>query len=326
MLANNGWNDEKRDTQHESENIMNQSSPVVSLIIPFHNREEMLNQLIDTVPDIPEIEVIVVEDHSTEEVKIRRKFSKARMKRLSAPEGQRFAGAARNQGMRVAKGKYLCFADSDDLLVTSEFEDVIQTISLRENIDVFYGLVDSFLHDTGAPGSRHMNMLWLASQVIRTDNSDFLFRMHGPIAKFIRRDFVENQQLSFSSTLVSNDVLFNFHMCAAARNFEIIEKVVYMIREGNESLTTSTRGSTERIWTRFEIQETYNQGLCQVGRRYMRCPGIGYIRQMWVLDRREAFKMMAHCAKGATPLFALWTTLRFRIARKLWSRSRRDAT
>lgn len=303
--------------------VAHKSPPVVSVIIPFHNREKMLNELLRSIPDIPEVEVIAVDDHSTDDVKIEVNFEHADFTRLCAQSNQRYAGAARNQGMAASRGEYLFFADSDDLIESNAFRTRVRDILGRVDVDIFYTQFHAFDNDTGTPGTRHLNMLWALSRARETGNRDYLFRLHVPWAKFIRRDFVEKNELTFSETDVSNDVLFNFRMCSASGRFEILDDVVYLVREGNGSLTTVR--SREGVLTRFRIQEEYNQGLISLRKRQFRSPGYTYIRQMWDIDKIEAIRMFAHCIRHASPVLSPLASLRFWISRKIWARRRNSA-
>ena len=42
---------------------------LLSIIIPHHNRQDELSELLDTVPFVEGVEVIIVDDHSEKEVK-----------------------------------------------------------------------------------------------------------------------------------------------------------------------------------------------------------------------------------------------------------------
>mgnify|MGYP000238005235 CR=1 FL=1 len=42
--------------------------PFLSIVIPCHNRRAMLGELIESIPRIDDLEVIVVDDHSTEDL------------------------------------------------------------------------------------------------------------------------------------------------------------------------------------------------------------------------------------------------------------------
>lgn len=91
-------------------------TPLVSVVIPTFNRVDLVGQAIDSVlaQTLDDFEIIVVDDGSTDgtEEKIRQYESRVRLIRTP----HRGIAHARNVGTRHARGRYLTFLDSDDLL------------------------------------------------------------------------------------------------------------------------------------------------------------------------------------------------------------------
>ena len=90
---------------------------VLTVIIPAYNAEKYLPQCLDSVigQTLKDIEVICVDDGSTDgSGKILDEFA-ARDRRLKVIH-QENAGvsAARNRGIKAARGRYLTFVDADD--------------------------------------------------------------------------------------------------------------------------------------------------------------------------------------------------------------------
>jgi glycosyltransferase involved in cell wall biosynthesis len=91
-------------------------SPVVSVVIPTYNRAHILGRSLGSVlaQTFQDFEVIVVDDGSTDNSEeIVRSFSDARVRYLRH-ESNKGGSAARNTGIRAAKGQYVAFQDSDD--------------------------------------------------------------------------------------------------------------------------------------------------------------------------------------------------------------------
>ena len=90
---------------------------LVSVIVPVYNVENYLRQCLNSITGqtLKNIEIICVDDSSTDGSKrILEEYAKKdeRVKIITQPN--KGAGAARNNGLSVAKGKYLSFLDSDD--------------------------------------------------------------------------------------------------------------------------------------------------------------------------------------------------------------------
>ena len=93
---------------------MNKSISLVSIIIPFYKNIEWLSQALESVrlQTYSNTEVIIVNDGSDEDTSvIEKKFENF----LFFKTENKGAGAARNFGIEIANGDYICFLDSDDL-------------------------------------------------------------------------------------------------------------------------------------------------------------------------------------------------------------------
>jgi GT2 family glycosyltransferase len=91
--------------------------PLVSIIIPAYNAGSNLEPTIRSALDQtwPEIEVIVVDDGSTDgSLEVARRFEGPRLRVIA--QNNRGSCAARNAGAQAANGDYLQFLDHDDLL------------------------------------------------------------------------------------------------------------------------------------------------------------------------------------------------------------------
>lgn len=88
--------------------------PLVSIIIPTFNRAKMITTAIESVLNqtYPNIEIIVIDDGSTDESKQILEGFKNRINCLNTQH--KGIAHARNCGMKAAKGEYIAFLDSDD--------------------------------------------------------------------------------------------------------------------------------------------------------------------------------------------------------------------
>lgn len=93
------------------------SAPLISIIVPVYGAEALLPRCIDSLlrQDYPSFEIILVEDGSPDNcAAICDRYAAADPRIRAYHQPNAGASAARNKGMELAQGDYLCFVDADD--------------------------------------------------------------------------------------------------------------------------------------------------------------------------------------------------------------------
>ena len=101
------------------ENERSDKRPLVSVIIPVYNCEEYIGECIDSVAEqtYDNIEIIVVNDGSKDESENIIEDKKKRYRNiLYYKQRNKGVSAARNLGIKKARGEYITFVDGDDLV------------------------------------------------------------------------------------------------------------------------------------------------------------------------------------------------------------------
>jgi hypothetical protein len=114
--------------------------PIVSIIIPLHNKEPFVAETILSVlaQSLLDWELIVVENGSTDKgPEIVRQFSDGRIRLVASPKCG--PGAARNVGILEAKGEWLSFLDADDLLQPNHLENLLRCAANEDRADLVAG-------------------------------------------------------------------------------------------------------------------------------------------------------------------------------------------
>jgi glycosyltransferase involved in cell wall biosynthesis len=115
---------------------------LVSTIIPVNNRPSLVKEAVASVigQTYRPIEVVIVDDGSTDQTSLEvRKLAEHYSEVRSVYRENGGPGAARESGRLVARGEFIQYLDSDDILLPRKFE--LQVAGLRENpdCDVAYG-------------------------------------------------------------------------------------------------------------------------------------------------------------------------------------------
>jgi len=107
--------------------------PKVSVIIPTYNCAKYICEAVDSVlaQTYNDFEIVVVDDGSTDDTKDILQRYNGRIRYIY--QSNKGVSAARNLGLREAKGKYIAFLDADDIWLPEKLE--CQTKLLEENPD-----------------------------------------------------------------------------------------------------------------------------------------------------------------------------------------------
>lgn len=125
--------------------------PLVSVVVPTFNCARFANEAISSVlaQDYPNLELIVVDDGSTDGTLERLPRQEARVQILR----QENAGpaAARNRGAAAARGEFLAFLDCDDVWLPGKLAAQVQHLLHHPEVGLVHGLVRDWYPDkTGA--------------------------------------------------------------------------------------------------------------------------------------------------------------------------------
>lgn len=109
----------------------------LSVVLPVYNVEAYLAQCLDSLltQDFADFELIAVDDGSSDgSAAILEKYAAADKRLKIISQANAGLGSARNRGLDAARGKYIYFMDSDDLLQPNAFKRMIGELE-RNDLD-----------------------------------------------------------------------------------------------------------------------------------------------------------------------------------------------
>ena len=104
------------------------SDPKVTVIVPTHNRAHLLPRALESILNqtYQDFEIIVINDGGAPIDAVLATFNKPREKLvLMTHSRSRGAAAARNTGLRAARGKYIAYLDDDDIYLPNHLETLV---------------------------------------------------------------------------------------------------------------------------------------------------------------------------------------------------------
>lgn len=111
----------------------------VSIIIPVYNQEELVIRALDSIPDRDDVEVLVINDGSTDHTwENLTSYKRLKNLKLFNNEKNLDIGLSRNVGFDNATGHWLYALDSDDYFYTNEFNAVVDYLDNLEEYDIVH--------------------------------------------------------------------------------------------------------------------------------------------------------------------------------------------
>lgn len=156
------------------------------------------------------------------------------------------AGRARNVGLKHAKGKWLIFADADDLF-SDELSDILDRYVTSLSDVIFFDC--NFVSTIDVSISVKRNDEYFIKRLFTSDNAGIYARCDCPVpwGKIIRKELAESSKASFDETRWSNDIVFSTIVGCSAKSISFVNRVLYLVTTREESLTArfcSTKNET----------------------------------------------------------------------------------
>ena len=114
------------------------SSPKVSVIIPTHNHAHFLPKCLESVKTqtYSDYEIIVINNGSTDNTEeVIKRFGWNNL-RYHYQQDTGSVASPRNTGIRLARGKYVAFLDSDDLWYPEKLRKTMRILEESPDIDI----------------------------------------------------------------------------------------------------------------------------------------------------------------------------------------------
>lgn len=247
-----------------------------SIIIPHKNIPELLIRCIKSIPVRDDIQVIVVDDNSDNANTYIEKYpelSRPNLEIYFTKEGKG-AGYARNVGLKQIKGKWVMFADSDDLFLP-EWTNITNQY-LDSEVDVIQFLIADIIS--------HSDCSWHNSKLDnyakgKVQERDVLFSNPTCWAKMIKADLLRQNNILFDEVICANDVFFGYQVAVKANNIVISQSAIYDVTYREGSLTTIKNKNYS--WIRYTTVKKANAYAAKYGFKRYELPHAIEVLKTW---------------------------------------------
>jgi glycosyltransferase involved in cell wall biosynthesis len=217
--------------------------PLVSIIVPVYNVESYLDACLHSVRQqtYSNIEILVVEDCSTDDsLRLLRPHLADLRVRLLRHERNSGLSAARNTGIEAARGAYVMFVDSDDIVDTSLVAVCVETATRTGAQVVLYGF-------TSFPDGQPVPMLTAPARIAPESaplaGTQYFTYPHFAWLKFIQSSVLRDQRLRFPIGIYYEDWPFHWELGFVAQRIERIDRPLYAYRQRSTSITGEGGGN-----------------------------------------------------------------------------------
>lgn len=230
---------------------------ILSVVIPTHNVEPWIDELLTSVlaQGLPGMEVIVVDDHSVDGTLERVRRRADLDPRVRVIEARDAGGAtARNIGVASSSGRYIVFADGDDIVPHGAYVAMVESAE-SSGSDIVFG--DYLKFSTTSTWNPTKN--WPGHRSQRSSvpfaSEPSLIRGRACWNKLFRRTLLTDNDITFPEVPRSNDIVPMTKAYLAARRVDIVEECVYLYRQRPGTSSMTARAGAELAAVSYLTQE-----------------------------------------------------------------------
>jgi CDP-glycerol glycerophosphotransferase len=221
--------------------------PRLSVIVPVYNVEAYLDACLASLSrqGVEDFEAIVVDDGSPDaSMAIAERYAERdrRFRLLRQDNGG--LGRARNAGVAEARGEFLAFLDSDDMLPPGAYGRMLATLE-RTGSDFATGNIHRFDSRSTWPAAFLARVFLLPHRRTHVTRMRWLLSDRMAQNKLWRRSFWEAHGLRFPSGVYHEDIPVVIPAHALARSVDVITQPVYLYREREDGALSITQRRTE---------------------------------------------------------------------------------
>lgn len=242
----------------------NTTYPYVSVIIPIYNTAKYIDQCIKSVlcQTLKNIEIICIDDGSTDNSFEKISYYQKIDNRIHIfRQKNQYVGAARNNGLVHASGKYVYFLDSDDFIEPICLEKIYGKAE-ETNADIV--LFDGSSYDENT--KTYVNHCFLNIKNIYKsifnvyDYPDYIFNCINPApgTKFYKRNFLKENCVLFPKYKTSEDLYFTSITLVLAKSISFVDEDLLIYRRNSSTSVQKNIEIKDSIYALIDIYSKLN--------------------------------------------------------------------
>ena len=239
----------------------------VSIIIPVYNTAPYLRECLDSVinQSLKEIEIICVNDGSTDNsLDILEEYAAKDKRIIIINQENQGLSCTRNNALKIAKGEYIQFLDSDDYIDLNTCADLYNK-SIRFNLDMvnFEGINFDENKQEQLKGQTIFYISPNEEKTVYSGTDLEKIKEFIPISAcrfFYKRKFIIDNKMLFPEHLCFEDNYFVLKALLLVKNYGVLRKIYYYRRIHKNSITQNwSKHFSDYIKIVLKIDELFKQ-------------------------------------------------------------------
>ena len=260
-------------------------NPLISVIVTIYNNEKYIKTCLDSllVQTFQDFEIVVIDDGSTDQTsKVLDQYStNSRLKIHHQPNAG--VSAARNQGLKLSRGKLVCFVDSDDYVAKNYLEKLVAPLLQDSTIDIAVcGYQEIYQdHQASYPLKPQLLTGYQATKNLLLNQRDFDVLAWN---KLYKKSLFTDYDILYPVGQIHEDNLTTYKLYSVAKNVQYLEDILYFYQRKNSRITKDF-SSTEKTLKRLQVKEQ----MAIEAQKYFKTPDLKYAAEISLLLAYFAF-------------------------------------
>lgn len=244
----------------------------VCCVVPIYNVREYLSDCLDSLANqtigSDNLQVVMVDDGSTDgSSKIADEYAASYDNFEVHHIENGGLGHARNYGAQFADAEWICFADSDDIIVDTAYEEMYNLGRKYDDVDMVLGDVIRFNSKKTFASKCHRLAFKNASEVMHITTHPNLINDTTSWNKLYLKSFYDKNHIFWPEGIIYEDIPVTIPAHYLARKVAYLDKVVYKWRSrdnATSSLTqqrTNHRNFTDRLAVMSMVDEFFSKNI-----------------------------------------------------------------
>jgi glycosyltransferase EpsH len=209
---------------------MNSPTIAISFIIPVYNVEKYIEKCLSSIvtQKNPDWEAVIIDDGSTDgSAGICKLFIEKHPNIRIVSQKNQGQGIARNTGMQLAQGRFICFVDPDDWVHEDMTKDLISAMDSSDAVFANFGI--EYIATNGIVNKRFINFEYseLKGSAIFENAVMDMNVLSSPCNKIYKRSFLQENSILFPPTRAYEDSYFSRLVSYYAKKCIFLNKVYY---------------------------------------------------------------------------------------------------